>query len=222
MPTRTLLELRTEVLQRANMENADNFLTATEVDRYLNQSIRDWRDMLVANRGQEFFTASSTLALTASGNYALPADFYQLLSITYPDGGNLVALRPYTMGEASTVANVKGSAPLRYRLSAGQITILPLTATDYVLTLLYVPYLTALVADADTVEVFNGWDEWFVCDAAMKALEKENTDTSQLFMRREKAETRILSQAAFGDRGFPETVTDVFDPDLDGGYYRSW
>ena len=215
MPTRTLAQLRDEVRQRANMENADNFITDAEIDRYVNQSICAWRDMLVENRGQDFFTGTTTLTLTGATMYALPADFYQILNVSYVENGVFTTLTPYNRGDGATYANAGGTVPLRYRVANNNLFVLPASAQG-VLLVTYVPLATTLTLDTDTLEVFNGWEEWIVLDAAMKALEKESTDTSQLFMRREITERRLMAQAQFNDRGFPESVTDVRDVDLSG------
>ena len=215
MPTRTLAQLRDEVRQRANMENADNFITDAEIDRYVNQSICAWRDMLVENRGQDFFTGSTTLTLTGASMYAMPADFYQVLNVSYVAGGVFTTLTPYNRGDGATYANAGGTVPLRYRVANNQLFVLPASAQGSLLVS-YVPLATTLTLDSDAIEVFNGWEEWIVLDAAMKALEKEATDTTQLFMRRETTERRLMAQAQFGDRGFPESVTDVRDVDLSG------
>lgn len=215
MPTRTLLQLRDEVRQRANMENADNFITDAEIDRYVNQSICAWRDMLVENRGQDFFTGSTTITLTGVSMYALPADYYQILNVSYVENGVFTTLTPYNRGDGATYANAGGTVPLRYRVANNNLFVLPATAQGSLLVT-YVPLATTLTLDTDTLEVFNGWEEWIVLDAAMKALEKEATDTSQLFMRREITERRLMAQAQFNDRGFPESVTDVRDVDLSG------
>jgi hypothetical protein len=215
MPTRTLAQLRDEVRQRANMENADNFITDAEIDRYVNQSICAWRDMLVENRGQDFFTGSTTLTLTGASMYALPADYYQILNVSYVAGGVFTTLTPYNRGDGATYANAGGTVPLRYRVANNQLFVLPSSAQGSLLVT-YVPLATTLTLDSDTIEVFNGWEEWIVLDAAMKALEKEATDTTQLFMRREVTERRLMAQAQFNDRGFPESVADVRDVDLSG------
>ena len=215
MPTRTLAQLRDEVRQRANMENADNFITDAEIDRYVNQSICAWRDMLVENRGQDFFTGSTTITLTGVSMYALPADYYQILNVSYVENGVFTTLTPYNRGDGATYANAGGTVPLRYRVANNNLFVLPASAQGSLLVT-YVPLATTLTLDTDTLEVFNGWEEWIVLDAAMKALEKEATDTSQLFMRREVTERRLMAQAQFNDRGFPESVTDVRDVDLSG------
>jgi hypothetical protein len=215
MPTRTLAQLRDEVRQRANMEHADNFITDAEIDRYVNQSVCAWRDMLVENRGQDFFTGSATLTLTGASMYALPADYYQMLNVSYVAGGVFTTLTPYNRGDGATYANAGGTVPLRYRVANNQLFVLPSSAQGSLLVT-YVPLATTLTLDSDTIEVFNGWEEWIVLDAAMKALEKEATDTTQLFMRREVTERRLMAQAQFNDRGFPESVADVRDVDLSG------
>ena len=215
MPTRTLAQLRDEVRQRANMEHADNFITDAEIDRYVNQSICAWRDMLVENRGQDFFTGSTTITLTGASMYALPADYYQILNVSYVENGVFTTLTPYNRGDGATYANAGGTVPLRYRVANNQLFVLPSSAQGSLLVT-YVPLATTLTLDTDVLEVFNGWEEWIVLDAAMKALEKEATDTGQLFMRREITERRLMAQAQFNDRGFPESVTDVRDVDLSG------
>ena len=62
--TRTRLELRTEVRQRADMVNSD-FVTDNEINRYLNESISELYDMLISAKGQEWYIKTLTLNLVS-------------------------------------------------------------------------------------------------------------------------------------------------------------
>lgn len=218
MPTKTLLQLRTEVLQRANLENSDNFATSAEVNGLINDSVKAWRDLIIENRGQDFFTADTNFPLTGATGYVLPSDFYQALSIFYQDGDTLLPLQPFSLVDLPRLSNIQGNVPVAYRLLNTEITFLPFTASGYTVQVSYVPFFTDLALDADTLEVYNGWSEWIVLDAAMKLLEKESTDTSQLAARLQRTEERLLSQIQSRDRSFPETVVDV-EPVWRRGWY---
>lgn len=214
MPTRTLQQLVDEVRQRANLENADNFLTDAEVIRCINQSVRAWRDLLIENQGQDFFVSNTTVALTGAASYAL-SGVYQVVGVSHTLNGIVNVLKPYNFADRGKFTTPGGVSPARYRVQGANLYVLPVVPSG-TLNLSYIPYFTDLATLAsDTLEVFNGWEEWIILDAAMKALEKESTDTSQLFARREMTERRLISQAQYQDRGMPESVSDIYDADLD-------
>ena len=63
--TRTRLELRDEVRQRADMVYSD-FVSDSEINRYINESISELYDMLIAAKGQEWYMRTYTFP-TVSG-----------------------------------------------------------------------------------------------------------------------------------------------------------
>ena len=83
----------------------------------------------------------------------------------------------------------------------------PTGSTD--VTAWYIPHAPELGADTDVWNGFNGWEEYVVVDAAIKCLEKEESDTQVLELRKQRLVMRIQSLAASCDQGFPERVTDV-------------
>lgn len=196
------------------MENSDNFLTDAEVNRCINQSICAWRDLLIENQGQDFFVASVDVTLTGAASYAL-TNVYQVTGVSHSLNGETIVLKPYNFADRGKFSAASGGAyPSRYRYQSGNLYVLPVVPNG-TLTVTYIPYQFELAADVDFIEVFNGWEEWIVLDAAMKALEKESTDTTQLFARREMTERRLISQAQYQDRGMPESVSDIYDADID-------
>ena len=104
MASRTLAQLRTEVLYLADMDANNNLIDTTtggEVDRYINQGIKELYDLIISNSDQHFYLSSSTAITTSSGTdiYNLPADFYLLLGVDYVDGNTIRTLQPYNWNE---------------------------------------------------------------------------------------------------------------------------
>jgi hypothetical protein len=73
----------------------------------------------------------------------------------------------------------------------------------------YIPRSPELTADSDKLQGFNGWEEYVVIDAAMKMLEKEESNTEALVLRKNRIIQRIYSMAQARDYNFPEQVVDV-------------
>lgn len=60
-----------------------------------------------------------------------------------------------------------------------------------------------------TIDGVNGWEEYIVVDAAIKCLQKEESDTTVLERQKAGLLARIEAEAANRDAGAPATVTDV-------------
>lgn len=65
---------------------------------------------------------------------------------------------------------------------------------------------------------YNGWEEYVTIDAAVKCLQKEESDVSMLLAQKQALIDRIENMAANRDAGEPERVTDIqrMNDDLDG------
>jgi hypothetical protein len=97
---------------------------------------------------------------------------------------------------------------VRYRLVGTKIMFSPLPKAGVALRLWYVPRFAGLVNDTDTFDGFGGWTEYVVTDAAIKALQKEESDVSVLMAQKQALIARIESAAENRDAANPETVTD--------------
>jgi hypothetical protein len=82
-----------------------------------------------------------------------------------------------------------------------------------------------LLQDADlTISGISGWLEYVIVDAAIKALTKEESDTSALKMEKDALRQRIEESAMNKDAGQPDTISstrgydgDAFGPGGWGG-----
>ena len=188
--TRTLGDLRSDVRQRASLESSQS-VTDAEVNEYINQSIAELYDLLLASRGMDFYEKLQTFS-TVGGTpqYALARDFYQLIRIEAVLSGFAVPLLPFTHMEHGVLS--------QYPTQGGMV-----------INVLYVPTPTRLVADSDTFDGYGGWEEFAIVDAAMKCLEKRDEDAAPLAARKARMEQRIERMAPNRDAFMPTRRADV-------------
>lgn len=63
--------------------------------------------------------------------------------------------------------------------------------------------------DADRFDGINGWEEYLVIDAAIRALTKEESDPSALMVEKAEIEARLQEMADSRDKGRPKRLQDV-------------
>jgi len=220
--TFTLAQLRTKVRERADMVNS-TFCSDSEINGYINASYTWLYDILVKS-GLGYY-AESTQSITASGaaTVNLPADYYATLGVDYQAGADrwveLFELMPqernrYGVGTA-------GDQALGYRITGTTITFYPTPASGQVYRHIYIPAPTNLSGDSDTVDGVSGWEELIVVDAAIKCLQKEESNTVPLERDRERLMARIEEMAENRALNTPRRVVDVYgdavDPDWPAG-----
>jgi len=220
---RTRAQLRTEAYQRADLEGAVAYIDQAEADRYINSSIADLYDLLIQYFGPEPYLATQTITLTGATEYNLDDEFYLLKGVDAVEGSNNYPLLPYDFEDRHRSAYEYFHYPhpnssLRYRLlgtltdATGvyqpKIRFTPTEATGTV-TVWYIPRAPDLGDDTDSWDGFNGWEEYVVVDAAIKMLEKEESDTSSLMQRKMLLIERIRTMAAMYNGHHPEVVSDI-------------
>lgn len=237
MATMTLSELRTATRQRANFEN-NEFVTDSELDSYINQSLGELHGMVVQAFGEDYFITEVDLAYAANVAEAdLPDDFFKVRTVevlvTQGTPNRYVTIRQFNRNEIN-LYNSPGMVELgvinlwwsnlRYRLQGGKLILRPPPNSAITVRLAYMPQVTALVADDDETEPgdsVNGWLEYVIVDAAIKMRDKQETDTSVLREQRERIVKRIQSESANRDAGDGETIRDV-NATGNGGWNWGW
>jgi len=211
----TLLQLKTQSRQRADMENSQ-FISDAELTAYINNSAAELYDLLIGVY-EDYKITSSTIAVTPNTDlYTLPADFYKLrgVDLVLDSLGNAVTLRPFNFSERNAYLftptwNVVGLSYLRYHMLGDSIKFVPVPNTTQTVKLWYIPAITPLVADGDLLDGVNGFQEYIIVDAAIKMRVKEETDTTDLTFAKQALKARIEAMAAARDAGSPERVSDV-------------
>lgn len=222
-----LSDLRTAAKQRANREGDDDtlgFITKAEWNTYINASWRELYDLLVTRYQDQYAKASASFAVTgATDTYSWTtlavSDLYKALGVDMLVGQTNYwqPLKRFNFAErgqgnplSPLVAGVPGLYDLRYQLRGdGVVFMQPVPSATC--RLWYIPVAPAMVADGDTIDDVNGYGEYVIVDAAMKALVKEDTDVSQLAALKGQLRERILTAASNRDAGGAETISDTSD-----------
>jgi hypothetical protein len=216
----TLAQLRTDARLYADQRpgSTTSFITETELNRLVNIKIRQLYDLLVAAYGSDYYASESTIAIVAgTTRYNLPADFFQLASITlewatndhelmFPVGS--VRERIHYEGVLPTTAWSRYS-PKGYRLRASQLEFLPAPTGTVTARLQYVPVFTDLVADGDTFDGINGWEKMVALGVAMEMRAIEKRPSSDLAALYGEQLERIETLKTERDAEAPKEIVDV-------------
>ena len=225
MASITESSLVSRVRQRADMESS-NFVSDIEVQTYINGSITELHDLLIQVYGQDYYVSSNTFTTTAgTDTYALStsagADFYKLRGMDAKlNGSDFFTLSPFNFNERNirqegSLSNVLGIANLRYRLVGSNIIFTPTPDANTEIRVWFVPTAQQFssstpATSTTTYDDFNGYAEYVVIDAAIKCLQKEESDVSVLLGQKAAMKRRIEEAANNRDAGHPLTVSDVY------------
>ncbi len=215
----TLEEIRTQLRNRIDRKNSQ-FFTDTELNTYISDSYKELYDILIQKFGDDYYVAAPhDFVTTNAETYDLPEDFYKLLGVDAQYNGatstnGWVTLRQFMFQErnAYTLPNYQafyGITNLRYRLRDNSLWFTPVPSPGQLLRLYYCPRPNSLVDDADTVDGVSGWEEYIICDAAIKCMVKEESDPQAFMAQKQAVLTRVESAAENRNAGQPQTVSDV-------------
>lgn len=215
----SLGQVRLMAQQRADRVNSQ-FVTPPEWNTYINQSAFELYDLLVQKYGNEYFLASPyQFATTGARFYDLPSDLYKLLGVDLNVNGtnnnSWITLKKFEFISRNTnvypqiTTNLLGVAGMRYRLMGNQIEFDVAPSSGQIIQLWYIPKLTQLLKDTDIMDGISGWTEYVIIDAAIKALQKEESDVTVLALQKAAMIQRIDSAAENRDAGEPETISNT-------------
>ena len=221
MASVTLQEFRERARERADMENS-RFISDAELNRYINASIQELYDLLIASRGENYYVSSySFTTSTNTDTYALPSGMLKLLGVDYVRGVNSAySLKSFKWQERNRYREpyyLNDSINLQYQIRGNNLVFMPMPQGNQQIKVWYIPAATLLTQNTDSFDGINGWEEYVVIDAAIKMLVKEESDTSELMMAKEAMRQRVLQASSARDSNEPARVVDV-----ESNYYRAW
>jgi hypothetical protein len=205
------------------MENS-TFVSDSELNRYINYSINMMRDKMIIKTGEEYFASTQSYSLVdGTEEYNLPNDFYKVISCQIlGDSGLYFPMKRFEYSEQNENARplYYRNADLRYRIRGAKLVVNPSTNVGgRTIRLIYVPIPTELAADGDTLEGFNGWDEYVVLSAAIKCLQKEEQDVSDLKQELAVMDARMDTMMDNRDHSQPARVQDTSRLSRGARYY---
>lgn len=220
----TVDQLRTLARQRADMANS-NFVSPTEWISYINYSYAELYDILVS-KFEDYYDTELVFSVATGNSFPLPVDFYKMRGVDRAvSGTEYYTIRPFTFEDRNNrrrAALYRGLYPtIRYRILGQNLIFTPDDAATGQYRMFYIPRAATLTAGTDTVDGINGWEEYIVVDAAIKALTKEESDTNVLMMQKQGLLKRIEDMAQNRDAGECEKVTDVTTSGYDNPLFYS-
>jgi len=221
----TKATLRLRARREADMEFSQ-LADDEEVDQYINDSAAEFYDLVLAQDPDYFLNPTPFSITLTSGvdTYALPADFYKLRGVDTQlsaVANQWITLEPFNFKQrnlynwAPVNWNILGVANVKYHLmgptgGVAQIKFIPGPLSPQTIRLWYVPACPTLVAETDSLDGVNGWDEYVVVDTAIKLLQKEESDTALLMARKAALMERIAAMAPSRDSGTAPVTVDKF------------
>lgn len=210
--TETLANLRTEVRNRGEIRSV--YVSDSELNTYINQSIAELYDLLCSMSPDFYLTTSDISVVANTDSYALPATFYRLRAIAYVrTSTDIISLKRMMLNERFGWPPTVGSGPetTRYRVTGSNVIFAPIPQWTGTVRLYFIAAPTKLSADGDTFDGISGWEEYVVVDALMKCWVKEESDISPLMAQKAALKARIESMAYDRDEGQTDYVRDVED-----------
>lgn len=222
----TLGQLRLLSQQKADRVNSQ-FVTTSEWNVYINQSYFELYDLLTTVY-EEYYVAPA-LQLVTDGvtqlyplpngqNYNGAPPFYKLMGVDcgLDNSGNAwVTLKRFQFISRNRYVypNISstflGVFNLQYRLLGNNIELIPTPSANQILRVWYIPRMNQLLQDTDIVDGVSGWTEYIAVDAAIKALQKEESDVSVLMAEKQMLKQRIEESAMNRDAGQPDVISNT-------------
>jgi hypothetical protein len=220
----TLLELKTQSRYKADMSESD-FVTDAELTTYINSSIAELHDLLVSINGADYFLSSANIVATGLvDSFALPSTFYKLRGVDAKINNNdWCTLKPFNFNERNraTTLNYGSFNNTRYRVQGSKIFFSPLPDANVTFRVWFTPLAEKLDTDSDELSDLNQYAEYVTVDAAIKMLQKEESDVSVLMAQKAQLKRRIEESAQNRDSAEGISVTDVYASDSDYWRYNS-
>lgn len=231
----SLGQLRLMSQQRADRVNS-NFVTLPEWNAFINQAMYELYDLLITVY-DDYFKAPSASFLSNGSQQIFPlpdgvlsfqndnrqsfiaAPFYKLLGVDLAlnNAANAyVTVNRYNFVDRNrfvypnTASTIYGVFNLQYRLMGSNIEFIPTPSGGQIMRLQYVPRLPVLIKDTDLTTIgTSGWLQYVIVRAAKYALDKEESDTSNLTQEIVFLKGRIEETAFNRDIGMADTISDT-------------
>jgi hypothetical protein len=204
-----------------------SFVSDSEITEWLNQEIAELHTRIDQVSGARFFLSSTTINVLGNDTkeYALPADFWRLVSVRGKLGGTYFRIRNMNEAEVPAMLNAGSmnpgvlytSAPnVRYRLKGDNLEFLP-DKTAFTCTVEYVKAPVRLVNSTDTFDGYAGFEMAPIYGTVAQMLAKEESDPSFYLAQKERIYQHIDAVAGVRDDANPQRVQDVV-----GYVYYPW
>lgn len=225
--TRTIDQMVAATRQIANVEGQTGLLRHPDANvfDYVNRGIAALdRVLRTLDSGQRYLTSTTITTAASTETYSLPADFMHLISLGGSVNGVQRWFKSYDMSERPHLIDTNAGwtgEPLYYRLRASNISLLPIPAAVYSLTLWYQANPSTLTT-GQSFDTIARLDDFIVYYAARFIAKKDKnfdlhvTLTDDMNALRGEIETIARGR----DQNSPARIVDVSERDRQMSRYR--
>lgn len=198
----TLEKMRARVLFLGDFPNSRKFLPAI-VDEEINNAIEDTWDVLIDSRPEYYVLEQTPAPVTVAGNdtVALAPTLLHLRKAEIFDGSRWRKLKVINLAESHRV-RIGSGRPIRYRIQGSSLKLYPLPDSAYQMRIYYTPSFVDLVADTDTFDGINGFEEHAIVGAIYKLKMREQMPSNEWLQELQRLETKMRAAAKL-DTGEP-------------------
>jgi hypothetical protein len=209
MATITLSSMRDIIRFRGNYENSTKF-TATRIDAELNAALAELHELMADSWEGYFDTSATTPTVAAQEHVDLPATFWRLRAVDILIAGRYRELKQIGFGERNSFQTT--GRPQAYRSASGgargRLILYPTPNAVETIRINYVPTVTALSADGDTIEAYNAWSDYVVCGALLRMDQREERPLGERQQELERLRQRIVKAAGSRRAAGPELLVN--------------
>lgn len=226
----SLLQIRTQARQRADMVKS-KFVSDAELNGYINNSIAELHDLLITSYGDDYYMESVEFSaiqdqldydLPNGTNYSSAKKFYKLRGVDVKSSANgeWTNVKRFNFNKRNEDVNnfawnLMGNPYMEYRLVGSKVRFNRKPDGQMQFRLWYHPVAQKLSADTDVFDDINGYIEYVIVDAAIKMMQKEESDVTVLAAQKAALTKRIVDSAQNRDANEPESVTDIYAEEAD-------
>lgn len=234
---KSLKEIRNLSQLKADMKNS-NFVTLPEWNSFINLAMYELYDLLITTY-EDMYVATPAQFSSNGSTYLFPLPdgitsftngvtgqtgliarpFYKLLGVDQSVNSSAnawITLQKFDFIRRNDYIYPNSNSSLygvfnpRYRLLGSNIEMIPTPSGNQSFRLWYIPRLTEMLQDTDTSDIsISGWIQYVIVRAALYALTKEESDTTQLNAELLYLKQRIEESASNRDAGIPDTISNT-------------
>ncbi len=217
MTTKTLLELRNDARERADLQHAAQAVDDLTLNTFINQAFHELNDLMITSDDARIFAKNATIPPSVGRfSFRLPYDFYRLISLHVRQHGFWV---PGTAADSAQYAELADSQNdyrrpeyfVRWDIKTGErfVFIFPETTDGKDVAITYFPQPVELSIDSDSVDNPASWLEYVSVGAAIRMKDKLELEVGPLLAARNGISKRIEDGIQQQDFNGPRRIRQI-------------
>lgn len=204
--TVTLATIRTMIQDEADVR--DPPFSDAMLNRWINIAKAKFYDLITQADPDRFWKETTISVVSGTGDYSLPSDhlFTHIVAVLKTNG-NYQLMERFQIDETYDYQDSDSERTFtRYRVVGSNIRFIPTPGWSGTVKHCYIPVLSDLSSDTDTIDCVNGWEEYIVADVCAKCRSREEGDNREFVARRREIEQHIKSLGSRRNVSKPDKV----------------